>query len=105
VGLRGTLNEQGMKFLTRLKKDLNSEQDNLLRFLDLHKERVRRKDLLQAPSRIAIGQSNSCEMNDISLNWKKITRGLPLIPGLSSSICYSHQRRSIPGIIFGKTAV
>jgi hypothetical protein len=45
VGLRGTLNEQEIEFLKRLKEDSNSQQDNLLRFLYFHKERVRRKEL------------------------------------------------------------
>jgi hypothetical protein len=79
-GLRGTLNEQAIEFLTRLRKDINSEQDNLLRFLDFHKDRVRRKE-------IAAGTVKNyyravklfCEMNDISLNWKKISRGLPRV--------------------------
>jgi hypothetical protein len=45
IVLGGTLNEQAIEFLKRLKEDINSEQDNLLRFLDFHKERARRKEL------------------------------------------------------------
>ena len=41
----GTLNKQATDFLKRSKVDINTEQDNLIRFLDFHKERVRRKEL------------------------------------------------------------
>lgn len=58
VGLGGTLNEQAIESLKRLKEDINSEQANLLRFLDFHKERVRRKELRQVPSRITTERSN-----------------------------------------------
>jgi hypothetical protein len=38
VGLKGALNEQATQFLKRLKEDINSGQDNLLMFLEFHKE-------------------------------------------------------------------
>ena len=77
VGLRGTLNEQAMEFLMRLRNDINSEQDNLLRFLDFHKERVRRKELAAGTVKNYYRAVKLfCEMNDVSLNWKKISRGL-----------------------------
>jgi hypothetical protein len=78
IGLRGLLNEQAMEFLMRLRKDINSEQDNLLRFLDFHKERVRRKELAAGTVKNYYRAIKLfCEMNDVSLNWKKISRGLP----------------------------
>jgi len=76
-GLRGTLNEQAMEFLMRLSSDINSEQDNLLRFLEFHKERVRRKELAAGTVKNYYRAVKLfCEMNDVSLNWKKISRGL-----------------------------
>jgi hypothetical protein len=45
IGLSGTLSEQAVDFLKRSKADINSVQDNVIRFLDFHKERVRRKEL------------------------------------------------------------
>lgn len=80
VGLKGTLNEQALKFLKRLKEDINSEQDNVLRFLDLYKGRVRRKELAAGTVKNYYRAVKLfCEMNDISLNWKKISRGLPRV--------------------------
>ena len=63
------VNEHAVEVLKRSKADMNSEQDNLLRFFDFHKERVRHKEL-------AAGTVNNyyravklfCEMNDLSLN-------------------------------------
>ena len=80
VSLKGTLNEQAIQFLKGLKEDINSGQDNLLRFLDLHKERVRRKELAAGTVKNYYRAVKLfCEMNDISLNWKKISRGLPRV--------------------------
>src|SRR5437016_4825986 len=78
MGLIGTLNEQATEFLKRSKVDINTEQDNLIRFLDFHKERVRRKELAAGTVKNYYRAVKLfCEMNDLSLNWKKITRGLP----------------------------
>ena len=64
----------------RLRNDINSEQDNLLRFLDFHKERVRRKELAAGTVKNYYRAVKLfCEMNDVSLNWKKISRGLPRV--------------------------
>ena len=64
----------------RLRNDINSEQDNLLRFLDFHKERVRRKELAAGTVKnYYTAVKLFCEMNDVSLNWKKISRGLPRV--------------------------
>jgi hypothetical protein len=46
IGLGGTLNDQGIEFLKRLKEDINSEQDNVIRFLEFHKERVRAEQVM-----------------------------------------------------------
>gem|GEM_PF-6489856 len=64
VGLSGTLNEQAIEFLTRSKVDINTQQDNLLRFLDFHKERVRRKELAAGMVKIYYRAVKLfCEMN------------------------------------------
>jgi hypothetical protein len=78
AGFEGTLNEQGTEFLNSLKEDIISAQEKLLKFLDLHKERVRRKELAAGTVKHYYRAVKLfCEMNDISLNWKKISRGLP----------------------------
>ena len=50
VGLRGTLNEQEIEFLKRLKEDSNSQQDNLLRFLTFTRRELDERNLLRVPT-------------------------------------------------------
>jgi hypothetical protein len=50
VGLRGTLNEQEIEFLKRLKEDSNSPQDNLLRFLTFTRRELDERNLLRVPT-------------------------------------------------------
>jgi hypothetical protein len=46
--------------------------------LDFHKERVRGKELAAGTLKNYYRAAKLfCEMNDLVLNWKKITRGLP----------------------------
>ena len=85
IGLAGTLREQAVEFLNRLKLDMNTEQDNVIRFLDFHKERVRRKELAAGTVKNYYRAVKLfCEMNDLSLNWKKISRGLLRVKKSSS---------------------
>jgi hypothetical protein len=74
IGLGGKV--EGIEFLKRLKEGINSEQDNVLRFLEFHKERIRRKGTVKNYYRAF---KLFCEMNDVALNWKKISRGLPRV--------------------------
>jgi integrase len=85
IGLSGTLSEQAVEFLKRSKADINSMQDNVIRFLDFQKERVRRKELAAGTVKNYYRAFKLfCEMNDLSLNWKKISRGLPRVKKSSS---------------------
>jgi integrase len=52
--------------------------NHILRFLHAHKERVERKETTGATLRNYVKTIKLfCEMNDILIPWKKITRGLP----------------------------
>jgi integrase len=52
--------------------------NHILRFLHTHKERVERKEITGATLRNYVKTIKLfCEMNDILIPWKKITRGLP----------------------------
>ena len=52
--------------------------NNVLRFLQAEKERVERKEITGATLRNYVKAVKLfCEMNDILIPWKKITRGLP----------------------------
>lgn len=78
VGLKGTLNDQSIEFLMRLRKNIDYQQDLFLRFLEFHLGRVRRKELAAGTVKNYYRAFKLfCEMNDLSLNWKKISRGLP----------------------------
>jgi hypothetical protein len=46
-------------------------------FLDFQKERVRRRELAAGTLKNYRAAKLFCEMNDLILNWKKISKGLP----------------------------
>jgi integrase len=66
-----------------VEKSRNKDEDkwllnNLLRFLQMYKERVQRKEITGSTLRNYVKTIKLfCEMNDILVPWKKITRGLP----------------------------
>jgi integrase len=65
-------------FATRGREDVNWAFSNILRFIHFHKERVNRKEISGATVRnYAKSIKLFCDMADISIPWKKITRGLP----------------------------
>jgi hypothetical protein len=78
LNLSGSLEEQANEFLDKAKQNIQWSQDSVMKFLDYHNERVRCKEL-------AAGTLNNyyrvaklfCEMNDLILNWKRISKGLP----------------------------
>jgi hypothetical protein len=77
IGLKGALIEQASMFLDK-SKDLTWAQASIMRFVEFQKERSRN-------GQIAVGTIRNyykaiklfCDMNDIHLSWKKITKGLP----------------------------
>src|SRR5437867_8315968 len=76
--LKGTLSEQASQFLSRAKEDLVWTQISIMKFVEFQKKRA-------ATGVIAFGTIRNyykaiklfCDMNDIALSWKKITKGLP----------------------------
>ncbi|MFZ0893662.1 MAG: hypothetical protein WAZ77_04085, partial [Candidatus Nitrosopolaris sp.] len=78
VNIQGTLEEQAKQFVIQAREEQKWAQDNIMRFLEFHKERVRRKEI--APGTVINYYRATklfCEMNDLAITWKKIARGLP----------------------------
>ena len=60
--------------------DPNTAFNSILRFLQFQKERVEKEEITGATLRNFIKAIKLfCEMSDIPIPWKKITRGLPKI--------------------------
>lgn len=65
-------------FANRGKDDVDWAFNNVLKFIHFQKERVDRKEISGATVRnYAKSIKIFCEMSDIPIPWKKITRGLP----------------------------
>ncbi|HEY9387303.1 MAG TPA: hypothetical protein VIP70_09695 [Nitrososphaeraceae archaeon] len=77
--LSGSLEDQAMEFLDKVKQNSAQwPQHSIMAFLDFHKERVRRKELAAGTLKNYYRAAKLfCEMNDLMLNWKRISKGLP----------------------------
>ena len=73
-----TVEDKARIFANKGKEDINWAFSNVLKFIHFQKERVDRKEITGATVR---NYSKSiklfCDMADIPIPWKKITRGLP----------------------------
>lgn len=76
--IEGDLEEKSRAFVMQATKDLNWALVSLMRFITFQKERVTRKEISESTLRNYHKPIKLfCEMNDIQINWKKVTRGLP----------------------------
>jgi hypothetical protein len=86
LDLPGSLEEQARIFLDKARQDLQWSQNSIIVFLDYHKQRVIRKEFAAGTLKNYYRAAKLfCEMNDLTtLNWKRISRGLPRVKNSSS---------------------
>jgi integrase len=76
--LKGTFEEQAKQFLVKTRTNPQWAQDNFMQFIAFQIGRARRKEIAESTiSNYYKATKLFCEMNDLSLSWKKISRGLP----------------------------
>jgi len=74
----GTLEEQAKQFVLKARENQVWAQESLMSFIEFQKERVRRAEISESTiTNYYKATKLFCVMNDIVLNWKKISRGLP----------------------------
>jgi hypothetical protein len=78
LGLEGTtIQEKSITFVEMAKKDSNWTFNSILRFVQFQNNRVLKKEITSATVRNYVKSIKLfCEMADLPIAWKKITRGL-----------------------------
>src|SRR5215212_10195157 len=77
--LKGTFEEQAKQFLMKARTNPQWAQDNFMQFIAFQIGRARRKEIAESTiSNYYKATKLFCEMNDLTLSWKKISRGLPV---------------------------
>lgn len=77
-GLVGSIEKQAKDLFHRAKDNNSWIQNMLIKFIESQKQRVDREEIKESTIRNYYKAAKLFfEMNDIILNWKKITRGLP----------------------------
>ena len=85
LNLHGSLEEQANEFLDKARSNIQWSQDGVMKFLDYHKKRIRRKELAAGTLKNYYRAAKLfCEMNDLTLNWKRISKGLPRVKNSSN---------------------
>ena len=78
LSIQGTSEEQAKQSTLKARENSQWAQESLMSFIDFQKERVKRGELAESTVTNYYKATNLfCVMNDLVLNWKKISRGLP----------------------------
>lgn len=78
INLTGTMQERCSTFALKAKDQPSWLMGSVIKYLQMNKERVDNKEITGATLRNNVKVIKLfCEMNDILLPWKRITRGLP----------------------------
>lgn len=75
----GILEDQAKQFISNARIDPQWAQQSLMSFIEFQKERVARGEIAESTiTNYYKATKLFCVMNDLLLNWKKISRGLPI---------------------------
>jgi hypothetical protein len=78
IMMDGTFEQKARQFLEKAICNPNWAQDNLMRFIAFQNQRAMKGEISETTiANYYKATKLFCEMNDLVLNWKKITRGLP----------------------------
>jgi integrase len=77
--LQGSLEKQARQFLSKARNDPQWAEENFMQFIGFQIDRVKREEISESTiSNYYKATKLFCEMNNLTLNWKRIRRGLPL---------------------------
>ena len=83
IGLEGTIQEKCNK-LFQMSDNKELFQSNLIRFINFQKVRIQNKEISEATlANYVKAIKLFCSMNDIMINWKKISKGMPAVKNYS----------------------
>jgi integrase len=78
LGTKGSLEDQAKEFLTKARANTPWAETELMKFIMFQKERVLSGEIVGSTIRNYFKATKLfCQMNDLTLNWSKIRRGLP----------------------------
>jgi len=78
INLNGTIQERCSSFVKKANNEPSWASGAVIKYLQMNKERVEKKEITAATAHNGVKTIKLfCEMNDILLPWKRITRGLP----------------------------